>query len=623
MRDATRGLGAGTRCAGRVRKWPLAALLAALTAATLAQAPPAQTAPILFENVAVFDGEELHAPTNVLVEGGVITALGEGTVAPEGAEVIDGSGMTLMPGLIDAHVHAFTAEALQQALMFGVTTVLDMFTDEAFAQAMREEQAAEGAPARADLYSAGALATAPGGHGTQFGLDIETLESPEDAGPWVAGRVAAGADYVKAVIETGAEMNLDYATLDAETLRAVVEAAHAAGLLVVTHVQTLEAARTALEAGTDGFAHVFSDAVPDAGFVQELVEAGAFVIATLSVFQSVGANDPIDSTLAEDERFAPYLAPLDLQSLGSPFHGFEALSVDNARGAVRLLHEAGVPILAGTDAPNPGTALGASMHRELELLVGSGLTPTEALAAATSVTAETFGLTDRGRIATGMVADLLLVSGDPTSDILATRDIAGVWKRGVRADRAGYAERIAEAVEAAAAAVEALQGEGPVPISDFEDQSFGVSFGFAWQPTTDEQAGGDSSAELEVVEGGADGTAGALRVNGSIGTAFQFPWGGAMFMPGAVPFGPLDLSSKPTLAFWARGDGGTYRVQLFCANTGQTPPQETFQTTDEWQSFEFDLGSIGDCDTSAVSAIILSAADTGPYEFFVDEVELR
>jgi imidazolonepropionase-like amidohydrolase len=97
-----------------------------------------------------------------------------------------------------------------------------------------------------------------------------------------------------------------------------------------------------------------------------------------------------------------------------------------------------VPILAGTDAPNPGTAHGISLHRELELLVRAGLPPVEALRAATSLPARAFRLLDRGRIAPGLRADLLLVGGDPTVDILATRNIRAVWKLGHATDREAF-----------------------------------------------------------------------------------------------------------------------------------------------------------------------------------------
>jgi imidazolonepropionase-like amidohydrolase len=106
--------------------------------------------------------------------------------------------------------------------------------------------------------------------------------------------------------------------------------------------------------------------------------------------------------------------------------------------AVRQLVRARVPLLAGTDAPSPGATYGASLHGELELLVGAGLTPLQALTAATSAAAKAFRLEDRGRIAPRMRADLVLVEGDPTRDILATRRIVGVWKRGMAVERVRY-----------------------------------------------------------------------------------------------------------------------------------------------------------------------------------------
>ncbi|GJG85968.1 hypothetical protein tb265_11490 [Gemmatimonadetes bacterium T265] len=110
---------------------------------------------------------------------------------------------------------------------------------------------------------------------------------------------------------------------------------------------------------------------------------------------------------------------------------WSAYRLADAEAAVGALARAGVPVLAGTNAPGPGTAHGASLHRELELLVASGLCPVEALASATSTPARVFGLHDRGRIAVGLRADLLLVDGDPSADVRATRAVAGVWKLGV------------------------------------------------------------------------------------------------------------------------------------------------------------------------------------------------
>lgn len=602
-------------------RWLLTLATAALLGGAFAQ--DNTNPPLVFENVQVFDGEALLPATTVVVEDGIITAVGTDATVPEGAEVLDGSGRTLMPGLIDAHVHTFTPAMLQQAAVFGVTTVFDMFTDEGFAAQMRAEQEAGPVTTRAAMLSAGTLATAPDGHGTQFGIDVATLTAPDQAEQWVADRVAAGADYIKVVVESGEEMGFTQPTLDEEIVTAVIEAAHAQGLLVVTHVQTAAAAAMVVAAGTDGLAHMFSDELPAEVLVDAMVANDVFVIPTFTVFQSIGVDDQVDSSLAEDERIAPYLTPADLQSLANPYHGFEAMSLAVASEGVTQLHAAGVRILAGTDAPNPGTAFGASMHRELELLTQAGLSPSEALAAATAVNADTFGLTDRGRVAEGQLADLVLVEGDPTLDITATRDIVAVYRQGVPIDREAYRGALDASRQAAAEQAEELQGEGPMLVSDFEAGDLSVAFGNPWVATTDEQAGGDSTAAIEVVEGGAGDSGYALAVSGTVGEAFQLPWGGVMFMPGPTPFGPADLSSRPTLSFAARGEAAPLRIQLFCASTGQIPPEWAFEVSDEWQEYEVDLGTVGECDPSGVMAIIFSASQPGEYSFQLDDVTLR
>ena len=111
-------------------------------------------------------------------------------------------------------------------------------------------------------------------------------------------------------------------------------------------------------------------------------------------------------------------------------------------GAIPALSAAHVPILAGTDVGNPGIAPGASLHGELEYLVEAGLTPQQALAGATSAPATVFHLADRGRIAPGARADLVLVKGDPAKDIKATRDILAIWKSGAAVDRQAWLQRV-------------------------------------------------------------------------------------------------------------------------------------------------------------------------------------
>lgn len=404
------------------------------------------TRPLVFRRVRVFDGERLLAADTVVVEGERIMAVGwaghadVGMAGLAGAEVVDGGGTrTLLPGLIDAHVHAL-GQALRQALRFGVTTELDMANSpELITDAKARQDTPEGA-GLADLRSAGAAATVPGGHGTRFVPGIPTLTEPEQADAFVASRVAEGSDYIKIHYDDG-QINArltgapEMPVIRKETMAAVAGAAADRGLLSVAHVATLRAAREAIEAGVRGLAHIFVDRGPDPEFGGFAADRRVFAVPTLLVAEQISGSTALGA-LADDPWLLPYLADEDLLLLRTHASGRAPglpLDLAGAAAAVRALHAAGVPVLAGTDAV---FALhGSGLHRELELLVEAGLRPHEALTAATAAPAGVFGLTDRGRIAPGLRADLLLVEDDPLQDIRATRSIVGVWKRGTAVER--------------------------------------------------------------------------------------------------------------------------------------------------------------------------------------------
>ena len=161
----------------------------------------AEGGPVVIRNVRLFDGDRIVQKTNVVFAGGRVTAVGPKAAVPTGAEVIDGTGKTLLPGLIDAHVHIITAEALSQSLVFGVTAVIDMFTSADLMKALKADQAAGRAGGRAFFVSPGILATAPGGHGTQFGIPIPTLRGPADARAFADDRVAVRSDFVHIILD--------------------------------------------------------------------------------------------------------------------------------------------------------------------------------------------------------------------------------------------------------------------------------------------------------------------------------------------------------------------------------------------------------------------------------------
>ena len=386
----------------------------------------------------VFDGNDALGVASVTVEDGVITAVRPG--ADDGTGDVDGRGMTLLPGLIDAHVHLRGAGNLGQDLRHGVTTVLDMFSAPPQFTAMLRRRAVARTD-EADLRSSGLMAGAVDGWPAVMlppdpsGWRMPGLSGPQDAEQFVSDRVREGSDYLKIFVENSADVTRP--TLSPETVAAVCAAARSHGLQTVAHAPTRWAFRTALEAGVDVLTHVPLDGPNDDADL-----AGLVVCPTLAMMRARADAASTDELLA-DPRLLAGLDPEVVAALRAgdrghlPVSTAPGVSYDHAAGNVGRLVDAGATILAGTDANDvPGHAAavlhGASMHLELELLAQAGLTPRHVLRAATSLPADVFGLADRGRIAPGKRADLLLVEGDPLSDVTATRDVRGVWRAGVR-----------------------------------------------------------------------------------------------------------------------------------------------------------------------------------------------
>ncbi|MEV7095222.1 amidohydrolase family protein [Amycolatopsis sp. NPDC051045] len=379
----------------------------------------------------VFDGERRTDHTAVRLADGRIAAVGDDTLRRPGDEHVDACGGTLLPGLIDAHVHLLPG-APRQALTFGVTTVLDMFSKP---DTVREALARAAGPDAADVRSSSVGATAPGGHPSMMYAPFPCVTGPQDAERFVADRVAEGAAHLKVLYDDGTGGPMPMPSLAVPTIAALAEAAHRAGLVVAAHVSTARGAVDLLPTGVDVLAHVPFDALTGHQ-VAAIAAAGIAVVSTLSVADGF----PGGALLGEPalvRRLGPaWCAVLERQR--RRWRPPQLPDFAAARANARLLHEAGVPLLAGTDAPNPGTVHGASLHRELGHLVAAGLPPAAALTAATARPADVFGLADRGRIRPGLRADLVLVDGHPDEDITRTPHLAAVWKQGVRADLDAY-----------------------------------------------------------------------------------------------------------------------------------------------------------------------------------------
>ncbi|RZQ60077.1 amidohydrolase family protein [Amycolatopsis suaedae] len=385
----------------------------------------------------IFDGNHVVPATALRFTGDRITALGGRSIAEPGDDLVDAGGATLLPGLIDAHVHLLPGAA-HQALTFGVTTELDMFSLPETVTRLKDQAAAE--PGLADVRSAGVGATAPGGHPSLMYPGIPYATGPDQAEQFVRDRVAEGTDYLKIIYDRGAKLPFPMPRLDRDTMAALVGAGRAHGLRVDVHVSAVSGLADAVAAGAHGIQHLPSDEELPPELAARMAGLGVTVTPTLGVFENLMGRRG-GATLAGDPHLRPYLSEHWRQTLAfdpSVWGDPDGPGYDAVLGNLRRLVDAGVELLAGTDVPNPGTAHGVSLHRELELLVEGGLTPERALTAATAGPSVHYGLDDRGVLAEGRRADLLLVDGDPTADVTHTRRIRTVWRGGVAHDRAAF-----------------------------------------------------------------------------------------------------------------------------------------------------------------------------------------
>ena len=402
-------------------------------------------------NARVFDGQRVLPHDVVVIAGTQIVSVG-GDV-PEGAEVVDAQGGTLMPGLFDSHVHT-SEEALALALTFGVTTELEMQGTNIGAQQTKigdNDQVA-------DVRSSGFGITPPGGHPSELFPEgarpqgggrpggggradgeaplMPFSTTPEEAVAFIPQLIERGSDYIKFMVDDGSvEGHPGLPMLDQATLNAGVAEAQRHGKTTVAHTLTVDATKMAIEAGIDGLVHLFMDQPHTDEIVSMIKDAGVFVVPCVVLNASMMGIT--GDAVADDPRVATRLDEDWTITLRSSFNRYPQGNLNDVLASVKALHDAEVDILCGTDASVPfpflgGLAHGASVHHELQYLVAAGLTPAQALRTATATPAKVFGLDDRGRIAEGLRADLLLVDGDPTTTISDTLNTRAIWRRGAR-----------------------------------------------------------------------------------------------------------------------------------------------------------------------------------------------
>jgi len=433
--------------------------------------------PLLVRNARLFIGDgQVIEQGSVLVRNGKIAGVwrsgeGPGPETGEGAaneklEILEGAGKTLLPGLIDLHVHLGAPDtapaegesldlekgprrALASYLYAGVTAVRS--TGDATPQtAQLATTVAKGEVLGPELFVYGPLFTAERGHGTEYfaalpsGLremameaNVRTPQTPEEARAQVKALAQEGVSGVKAVLESGTPTR-PFQRMDLAILRAVVEQARAEGQPVALHTGDARDVSDAAALRVDTVEHgTAREPLPEAVLAQLAAEKIAYdptlsVIDALAHLQSGTAETLLEDALVRQVVSSERLTATR-KALPEARERLAKLSLDPAQAKANLLRawKAGVPLVTGTDAGNFLVVHGASLHRELRLWVEAGIPATVALQAATSGAARALKADTRlGLLKPGYAANLLLVDGNPLEDISATERISAVVLQG-------------------------------------------------------------------------------------------------------------------------------------------------------------------------------------------------
>jgi imidazolonepropionase-like amidohydrolase len=433
-------------------------VIGALVALALWAAPRAQTATLAIRNVTLIDGTGRPPIANatVVVEGNRIKDAGGHAQAPAGARVVDGTGKFLIPGLIDAHVHlrggnapggrAATGvtpqqerdgiRALHSYLYAGVTTIFDAGNRPDFIMTLRDKERAGGIVSPR-IFATGGTVASPNGHGGPYNVeawpgDRKLLDEHLATKPDLA---KIGQD------EHGWGTRPMINQLPDDLLEKIIRYYHAHGVRVIIHVSNEHNAIEAIYAGADTLAHPIIQAPMSEPYVKMMSVKHVPTVSTLTIGENYSrvAEHPefLDQPLYRDT-----LEPEERQRLKTEesakqkenrWAWWMKVMTPVAQENMKRLNEIGKDIVAaGTDQSS-----GPALQRELELLVGGGISPADTIVIATRNAARALGkLDDLGTIEAGKLADLVLLTADPTKDINNAKLVDMVIKDGRVIDRA-------------------------------------------------------------------------------------------------------------------------------------------------------------------------------------------
>ncbi len=416
------------------------AWLACLFASSLSAANEGS---IAFVGATIIDGTAAPPLGNgvLVVTDGRVRAIGPASEVgiPAGAERIDVSGKTIMPGMINTHGHVGDTLGLESGhynrenvldqlglyARYGITTVASLGGDEAPGFLVRNEQFHAGLD-RARLFVAGSV------------VNGETL-------PEIRRQLNANADLGADFIKTRIDSELgQLPTLAPSVFQSLMDLAAGRRLPVAVHIYYLEDARMVLEAGAEIIAHSVRDREVDREFIELLMENDACYIPTMMrdvstfVYESEPGffSDPFflaeaDPTVIAALRTPEYRSQIQTSAAAQQYKA----DLPNALVNVGLLYEAGARVAMGTDSGPPARFQGYFEHEELRMMVDAGMSPLDAVRSATGVAADCIGHSDIGTLEPGNWADFIVLDANPADDIDNTRRIDSVWIAGNRVPR--------------------------------------------------------------------------------------------------------------------------------------------------------------------------------------------
>lgn len=348
-------------------------------------------------NVSLFNGDTIFENVTISVLDGRIIGIGD--TVKTSATVIDGTGLTLLPPLVNSHVHVWFQSELKDALNHGVSLLLDMNNTDDNAQDLRSAGYDIG---NARILSSGPAVTVVNGHGTQFQMEIPCLLPETNVDSFVSMRVELGSDYVKLMVERAKEVP------NWEQCQAVIKSAHKNGKLCLVHATKADDVVKLTQMGADGFMHLWNDRQMSNDELSMLSDSAVFIVPTLLALEK----------LVEYEE--------------SEFHtGYPYLQSENLRNEVARLHKAGVRIAIGTDSPVFGINSTTDLVSEMELTVEAGVPVVEVLKSATVRPLELFRIQTLEPLKDGSEANFIVVRGNPLLGLNCLNDLVYICDKGV------------------------------------------------------------------------------------------------------------------------------------------------------------------------------------------------